>query len=155
MLDNPNQTHTELLRAADMACYAAKDKGRGRVHVYRPDDVELVQRRGEMEWVSQLTRALQDNQFVLHKQCIIALDGATSGPSCEFLVRLKGRDGSLILPGAFIPAAERYNLMPKLDRWVAQVFAHLAQFASPPEPTVFTLSISPVQPWAMKPFCNS
>ncbi|OGA00055.1 MAG: histidine kinase [Betaproteobacteria bacterium RBG_19FT_COMBO_58_11] len=128
MLDNPNQTHTELLRAADMACYAAKDKGRGRVHVYRPDDVELTQRRGEMEWVSQLTRALQDKQFVLHKQCIIALEGATPGPSCEFLLRLRGRDGNLILPGAFIPAAERYNLMPKLDRWVLkQAFAHLAQ----------------------------
>lgn len=128
MLDSPNQTHTELLRAADMACYAAKDKGRGRIHIYHPDDVELAQRRGEMEWVSQLTRALQDNQFVLHKQCIIALDGTASGPSCEFLLRLKGRDGALIMPGAFIPAAERYNLMPKLDRWVlTQVFAHLAQ----------------------------
>jgi diguanylate cyclase (GGDEF)-like protein len=128
MLDNPEQTHTELLRAADMACYAAKDKGRGRVHVYRPDDVELVQRRGEMEWVSQLTHALQDNQFVLHQQRIIALDGAATGPACEFLVRLNGRDGQLIMPGAFIPAAERYNLMPKLDRWVlTQAFAHLAQ----------------------------
>jgi len=132
MLDNSNQTHTELLRAADMACYAAKDNGRGRIHVYRPDDVELANRRGEMEWVSQLTRALQDDQFVLHKQCIIALDGATTGPSCEFLLRLKDRQGNLILPGAFIPAAERYDLMPKLDRWVlTQAFAHLArQFAT-------------------------
>ena len=128
MVDNPDQSHTELLRAADMACYAAKDKGRGRVHVYRPDDVELLQRRGEMEWVSQLTRALQDNQFVLHQQRIIALDGTTTGPFCEFLVRLKDRVDGLILPGAFIPAAERYDLMPKLDRWVlTHVFAHLAQ----------------------------
>ena len=132
MLDSPEQTHTELMRAADMACYAAKDKGRGRFHVYRPDDVELVQRRGEMEWVSQLTNALQHDQFVLYKQCIIALDGTASGPSCEFLLRLKDADGKLILPGAFIPAAERYDLMPKLDRWVlTNVFAHLTrQFAS-------------------------
>ncbi|MHB9101939.1 MAG: putative bifunctional diguanylate cyclase/phosphodiesterase, partial [Sulfuricella sp.] len=128
MLDSTSQTYTELLRAADMACYAAKDKGRGRVHVYHPDDVELTQRRGEMEWVSQLNHALRDDQFVLHTQRIIALDGATTGPSCEFLLRLKGHDGSLILPGAFIPAAERYDLMPRLDRWVlTQVFAHLAQ----------------------------
>jgi len=128
MLDNPDQTHSELLRAADMACYAAKDRGRGRIHVYRPDDAELLQRRGEMEWVSQLTRALQDNQFVLHRQQIIALDSSSDGPCCEFLVRLKGRDGSLIMPGAFIPAAERYNLMPKLDRWVlTQVFNYLEQ----------------------------
>lgn len=146
MLDSPDQTHTELLRAADMACYAAKDKGRGRIHVYRPDDAELVQRRGEMEWVSQLTRALQDNLFVLHKQCIIALNGAASGPSCEFLVRLKERDGKLILPGAFIPAAERYNLMPKLDRWVlTQVFAHLAQqFAAhrPKADSIYFINLS-------------
>ena len=128
MLDSPNQTHTELLRAADMACYAAKDKGRGRVQIYHPDDVELVQRRGEMEWVSRLNNALQDDEFVLHKQCIVALDGNVTGPSCEFLIRLKGRGGKLILPGAFIPAAERYNLMPKLDRWVlTHVFEHLAK----------------------------
>lgn len=132
MLDSPLQTQTDLLRAADMACYAAKDKGRGRFQVYRPDDVELTQRRGEMEWVSQLTRALQDNRFVLHKQCIVALDGAQAGPSCEFLLRLKDSAGKLILPDAFIPAAERYDLMPKLDRWVlARVFAHLAgEFAA-------------------------
>ncbi len=128
MLDNPDQTHSELLRAADMACYAAKDRGRGRIHVYRPDDAELLQRRGEMEWVSQLTRALQDNQFVLHRQQIITLDSSSDGPCCEFLVRLQGRDGSLIMPGAFIPAAERYNLMPKLDRWVlTNVFHYLQQ----------------------------
>ena len=132
MLDSSSQTHTELLRAADMACYAAKDKGRGRVQVYYADDVELVQRRGEMEWVSQLNRALQDDQFVLYQQRIIALGGNVAGPACEFLLRLKGRDGALILPGAFIPAAERYDLMPKLDRWVlTHAFEHLArQFAT-------------------------
>ena len=128
MLDSPSQTHTELLRAADMACYAAKDKGRGRVQVYQADDVELVQRHGEMEWVSQLNHALQDDQFVLYTQSIIPLGGNVAGPACEFLLRLKGRDGNLILPGAFIPAAERYNLMPKLDRWVlTHVFDYLAQ----------------------------
>jgi diguanylate cyclase (GGDEF)-like protein len=128
MLDSSSQTHTELMRAADMACYAAKDKGRGRVQIYHADDAELVQRRGEMEWVAQLQRALQADQFVLHKQCIVALNGSAGGPSCEFLVRLKGSDGKLIMPGAFIPAAERYNLMPKLDRWVlTHVFEHLAQ----------------------------
>lgn len=132
MLDSASQTHTELMRAADMACYAAKDKGRGRVQVYRADDVELVQRRGEMEWVSQLNLALQDNLFVLYMQRIIALGGNVAGPTCEFLLRLKGRDGKLVLPGAFIPAAERYNLMPKLDRWVlTHAFEYLArQFAA-------------------------
>lgn len=132
MLDSPHQTHTELLRAADMACYAAKDKGRGRVQVYHADDVELVQRHGEMEWVSQLNRALQDDRFVLYRQSIIALVGHVAGPACEFLLRLKGPDGQVVLPGAFIPAAERYNLMPELDRWVlTHVFEYLArQFAT-------------------------
>ena len=132
MLDSPEQTHTEIMRAADMACYAAKDHGRGRIHVYRPDDAELEQRRGEMEWVSHITNALQENQFVLHQQRILALDGAASGPSCEFLIRMKDIDGKLIMPCAFLPAAERYDLMPKLDRWVvSNVFKHLAQlFAS-------------------------
>jgi diguanylate cyclase (GGDEF)-like protein len=128
MLDSTEQTQTELMRAADMACYAAKDKGRGRIHIYHPDDAELVQRRGEMEWVSQLNNALKENRFVLYKQYIITLDGVAGGPCCEFLLRLKGSDGKLILPGEFLPAAERYDLMPKLDRWVlTHVFAHLAQ----------------------------
>ena len=128
MLDSPEQTYTELMRAADMACYAAKDKGRGRVHIYRPDDAELVQRRGEMEWVSQITNGLQHNQFVLFRQRIVALNGTANGPSCEFLLRLNSRDGKLILPGVFISAAERYDLMPKLDRWVvSNVFTHLAK----------------------------
>ncbi len=133
MLDSAGQTHTELLRTADMACYAAKDKGRGRVQVYCADDVELVQRRGEMEWVSQLNTALHDDLFVLHVQRIFALGDNVAGPSCEFLLRLKDRSGNLILPGAFIPAAERYNLMPKLDRWVlTHAFEYLAQhFATP------------------------
>ncbi len=132
MLDSPDQTHTEIMRAADMACYAAKDHGRGRIHVYRPDDAELVQRRGEMEWVSHISNALQNNQFVLHQQRILALDGSSGGPSCEFLLRMKGSDGKLIMPGAFLSAAERYGLMPKLDRWVvSNVFKHLSQlFAS-------------------------
>lgn len=146
MLDNPDQTRTELLRAADMACYAAKDKGRGRMHVYHPDDVELAQRRGEMEWVSQLTRALLENQFVLHKQCIVSLQGTVDGPACEFLLRLRGNDGALIMPGAFIPAAERYNLMPKLDRWVlTQAFEYLAQkFSSQktPEKRIYFINLS-------------
>ena len=127
MLNNVEQTYSDIMRAADMACYAAKDNGRGCIHVYHQDDVELVQRRGEMEWVEQINRGVQQNQFVLYKQGIISLDGGATGPSCEFLVRLRGSNGTLILPGAFIPAAERYDLMPKLDRWVLKnVFEHLA-----------------------------
>jgi diguanylate cyclase (GGDEF)-like protein len=126
MLDDPSQTLSDVLRMADMACYAAKDKGRNRVHVFRADDAELRQRHGEMEWVARLNHALQDGQFVLHQQPIVALGNGSSRHS-EFLLRMRGDDGALIEPGAFIPAAERYSLMPSLDRWVVRrAFEHLA-----------------------------
>ena len=125
MLEDPTQTLSDVLRDADMACYAAKDNGRNRVHVYRSDDDELRRRRGEMEWVARLNRALEEDRFELYRQCIVPL-----GPGSrhhEFLLRLRGDDDALILPGAFIPAAERYNLMPALDRWVVRnALAHLA-----------------------------
>ncbi len=123
------KTMTDVLSAADMACYSAKDKGRSRIHFYSDDDAELAQRHGEMEWVSRINLALEQDRFVLHKQCIIPLGrhGATA-QHCEFLVRMLADDGSLILPGAFIPAAERYDLMPQLDRWVINAaFSHVAE----------------------------
>ncbi len=126
MLDDPSQTLSDVLRMADMACYAAKDKGRNRVHVFRADDAELRQRHGEMEWVARLNHALQNGQFVLHQQPIVAL-GDGGSRHTEFLLRLRSDDGGLIEPGAFIPAAERYSLMPSLDRWVVRrAFEHLA-----------------------------
>lgn len=126
MLDDASLTLSDVLRMADMACYAAKDKGRNRVHVFRADDAELRQRHGEMEWVARLNHALQDGQFVLHQQPIVALGNGSSRHS-EFLLRMRGDDGALIEPGVFIPAAERYSLMPSLDRWVVRrAFEHLA-----------------------------
>ncbi len=127
MLADRNQTASEALRAADLACYAAKDRGRNRIHVYRSDDVELLQRHDEMQWVARINRALEENRFVLYRQCIMPL-GQGGGQHCEMLVRMQGDNGEHVLPGAFIPAAERYDLMPKLDRWVVRnAFAYLAQ----------------------------
>jgi diguanylate cyclase (GGDEF)-like protein len=127
MIEDPGQTLSEVLRLADMACYTAKDKGRNRVHVYRADDAELRQRTGEMEWVARLNRALEADRFVLYRQRIVPLAGR-GGLHWEFLVKLSGDDGALIAPGTFIPAAERYNLMPALDRWVVRhAFEHLAR----------------------------
>lgn len=128
MLEQGGQTLADVLRQADLACYAAKDAGRNRIHVYHPEDIELRRRHGEMEWVNRLNRALENDYFDLHHQRIVPLNGA-SGPQncCEFLVRMRGEDGGLVLPGAFIPAAERYNLMPALDRWVvSNAFARLS-----------------------------
>ncbi|MDY6941577.1 MAG: EAL domain-containing protein [Pseudomonadota bacterium] len=109
---------TDVLRAADAACYTAKDQGRNRVCVYRSDDSDIFQRHGEMEWVQRLTRALDHNLFVLEAQPIVTTDQPSGDPHhYELLIRL--RDGNdLIPPGAFLPAAERYAMSPHIDRWV-------------------------------------
>lgn len=122
-------TVTDVLSAADAACYAAKDAGRNRIHVYHSDDSELSKRRGEMQWVSEINRALEEQRLCLARQPIIPLSGsgkARAGGHYELLVRMKKEDGDLAYPGAFLPAAERYNLAILLDRWVvSSAFAWL------------------------------
>ncbi len=107
----------EIMREADSACYVAKEKGRNRVQVYAPGDVELARRHGEMQWVSRINEALAADRFSLHCQPIAPLtDGRRR--HCEILVRMLDERGELVPPMAFIPAAERYGLMPAIDRWV-------------------------------------
>jgi len=110
------------LSAADAACYIAKDAGRNRVHIYEPDDKELTQRQGEMQWVSRIRDALDRRQFVLFGQLITPVSAGShaTGTGLEVLVRMLDSAGNMILPGAFLPAAERYNLILALDRWVVQ-----------------------------------
>ncbi|HEY0289039.1 MAG TPA: EAL domain-containing protein [Pseudomonas sp.] len=110
------------LRAADMACYMAKEKGRNRVQVYHDDDSELSTRFDEMAWVQRLHMALEDNRFCLYSQEIAALGRVSDNSSghVEILLRLRDESGRMILPDNFIPAAERYGIMTTLDRWVVQ-----------------------------------
>jgi diguanylate cyclase (GGDEF)-like protein len=118
-INQESESVAEILSAADAACYAAKDKGRNRVHVYMLEDVELVRRQGEMQWVSRITHALEEDRLRLFYQRIVPIDQARSGEAhFEILLRMLDESGALILPMAFIPAAERYLLMPTIDRWV-------------------------------------
>lgn len=111
----------ELLSAADIACYAAKDLGRDRIHVYMDDDSELLRRQSEMHWVARIKNALEDGRFVLHQQNMRSLSLLNGTQNCaEFLVRMLDENDNIIMPGAFIPAAERYGIMSLLDRWVVR-----------------------------------
>ncbi len=112
-------TLADVMSAADAACYMAKDKGRNRVHLYHPDDSELSLRHGEMEWIGRIQKALDENRFCLYSQSIVPVGGMRNhGIHCELLIRMVDERGALVPPMAFIPAAERYGLMPSLDRWV-------------------------------------
>ena len=119
----------EVMTAADIACYAAKDLGRNRVHLYQPGDNALAARHGEIQWVARITRSLQENRFVLYAQAIAGISKTCRAMTHrEILIRLLDDNGDCIPPGAFTPAAERYNLMPSIDRWVIRnLFTQLAE----------------------------
>ena len=112
-------TVTDVLRAADIACYAAKAKGRNQIFVYESDSPELEKRRGEMRWATRIGEALEKKQFQLYYQTIRPIQAEEPGLfHCELLMRREAEEGELASPEAFIPAAERFNLMPDIDRWV-------------------------------------
>jgi diguanylate cyclase (GGDEF)-like protein/PAS domain S-box-containing protein len=117
---------TQVLQAADAACYAAKDQGRNRVHVYQEDDALVAQRHGEMQWVARVKRALSENRFLLEAQPIVPIlaEQTPALRSYELLLRMRELDGSIVPPGAFLPAVERYNLTQRLDRWVISTALH-------------------------------
>ena len=123
-----HETLVETLRAADVACYLAKEKGRNRVQLHHASDSDLMQRFGEMTWVQRIHEALDEDRFCLYAQKIMALQEAENqGLHIEVLIRLRDETGQLVAPGHFIPAAERYGLMPLIDRWVIRnAFAILA-----------------------------
>ncbi|MDE8345497.1 MAG: EAL domain-containing protein [Acidocella sp.] len=115
-----------LMKAADIACYAAKEAGRGQVYTWTETDNAISPRHGDTQWVHRLQMALDENQFELFAQQIKPLTRHTDQLNCEILLRLRGPDGAYISPGIFLPAAERYHLATRIDRWVVQnVFATL------------------------------
>lgn len=142
---NGTISRADVLRMADSACYMAKDKGRNRIHLYSPDDKDLAQRQGEMSWTSRIRSALDDGRFLLYVQKIIPIDGTPGEPEHhEILLRLRDEKGSLVPPMAFIPAAERYGLMPEIDRWViVTAFSKYAECATDGQlPGMFAINLS-------------
>lgn len=108
-----------IMSAADAACYAAKDNGRNRIHLFRPQDVDIVRRHGEMEYLGRLTRAMEEDRFRLYCQPILPLKKRGDNRRYfEILLRKIEVSGRINPPMAFIPAAERYRLMNSIDRWV-------------------------------------
>lgn len=129
-----SKSMTDLLIAADQACYLAKEQGRNKVCVYHESNLMLSQRHGEMLWIARLNEAFECHLFRLYSMPIVHLRETTESHE-EVLVRIQSKQGDIILPGAFIPAAERYDMMQSIDRWVIRaVFQHI-QLARGNEPT--------------------
>ena len=117
-----------LLRAADMACYLAKDLGGNGVHVYTELDEQVTRRQSDMAWVNRLRSAIVDNRLRLYAQEIVPLGSRAGGLQYEILVRLVGQNGVVWEPGAFLPAAERYGQAMAIDTLVlTQALAEIAR----------------------------
>ncbi|MBL1210300.1 EAL domain-containing protein [Geminocystis sp. GBBB08] len=121
-IDANIQDKNSVLAVADAACYAAKGKGRNFVQVYQPTDQELVKQRHERQWVVQINQALEDNRFSLYYQKVTPINDKNKPIYYEILLRLLNEQGNLVAPGFFLPSAERYELMPMIDRWVITNF---------------------------------
>lgn len=114
-----NDGVTTLLSQADAACYAAKDAGRNRIHIYHDADTDLAKRQGEMRLVSRINQALERNHFHLVFQPITPVSTTlTQGEHYELLIRMQDEEGRVVPPHVFLAAAERYNLSTKVDNWV-------------------------------------
>jgi diguanylate cyclase (GGDEF)-like protein/PAS domain S-box-containing protein len=110
----------EIMSRADSACYIAKDLGRNRIHVYTDNDKAIAQRQGEMIWLTEIQSALKEDRFKLYIQAIRPIKNTTDPIHHEILLRMEDRDGKIIPPMSFLPAADRYDMMPKIDRWVIE-----------------------------------
>ncbi|MBS3954701.1 MAG: EAL domain-containing protein [Methylomicrobium sp.] len=134
---------SEILSAADSACYEAKDSGRNRVHFHESDETGASAHQQEMQWISKIQNALDKDQFELYGQCIKSMKAVTNNAGhYEVLIRMRGSNGELIPPGAFLPAAERFHLMSSIDRWVFDNVFKLIDNKTAEELPVFSINFS-------------
>ncbi|MCU7834330.1 MAG: EAL domain-containing protein [gamma proteobacterium symbiont of Taylorina sp.] len=118
---NEDSQHIErLMSMADSSCYAAKDLGRNRVFVYQDDDAGMMQKQGEMQWVSRINKAFLEDRFVLYFQLISPVNRKEKGLHFEILLRMLDEHNNLIAPGEFLPAAEHYDSIKTIDHWVVR-----------------------------------
>lgn len=140
--DNGNN-FTDLLSAADSACYIAKDTGGNRIHLYQADDEAIAHRQGEMHWVQQLKHALKEERFVLHQQIARPLyKNQKSMEYIEFLLRIIDDQGNLVTPALYIKAAERYKLILDIDKWVVKNALSLTSCVAHNNRHVYAINIS-------------
>jgi diguanylate cyclase (GGDEF)-like protein len=134
-VDASTETAQAAVAAAELACDVAKELGKNRVHSYQPTDTRLLKRHHEMDAAGQIQMALHQDRFELYGQPIEALDDPGAPLHVEALLRMRDDDGELVSPAVFLPAAERYHMMPAVDRWVVTravqfLNAHGAQFGA-------------------------
>jgi EAL domain-containing protein (putative c-di-GMP-specific phosphodiesterase class I) len=115
-----NADVASVLSAADSACQAAKEAGRNRVHSFEENDIDLMRRRREMQWAARINTALEEGRFELFRQTIMPLQEPETGAHYELLLRMRDEAGKIVPPDNFIAAAERYGIMPQIDRWVLE-----------------------------------
>ncbi len=131
---------SQLMSAADTACYVAKDRGRNQVHLWQPTDTEATHRHTELQWAERLNQALEEGHFRLWEQEVRPLQ-PNRAPLVELLLRLDDGDGTVIPASQFLPAAERHQLMPAIDRWV--IDTALAAIAEDPRTHLrFSINLS-------------
>jgi len=130
-----------VMKEADIACYAAKDQGRNRIHIYTKDDAFLEQRQVEMQWATRVKHAIEKEDIIMFAQEIISLENGF-GSHYEILSRMRQEDGTLILPGSFIPAAERYDVIVDIDKYVVENVFNQVRDNKIPENTMLSINIS-------------